>query len=76
MGGTPVFIDTDESTTFKITPAQLKAAITPKTRVLLFNTPSNPTGSVYSKEELTALAEVLKGTDILVVSDEMYENFI
>ena len=75
-GGTPVFIDTDESTAFKITPEQLKNAITPKTRVLLFNTPSNPTGSVYSKEELTALADVLKGTDILVVSDEMYEKIL
>lgn len=74
--GTPVFIDTDESTKFKITPVQLKAAITPKTKVLLLNTPSNPTGSVYSKEELSALAEVLKGTKILVVSDEMYEKIL
>jgi len=74
--GTPVFIDTDETSGFKITPAQLKAAITPKTKVLLLNTPSNPTGSVYSKEELTALAEVLKGTNILVVSDEMYEKIL
>ena len=74
--GVPVFIDTDESTTFKITPAQLKAAITPKTKALLFNTPSNPTGSVYSKEELEALAEVLKGTNVLVISDEMYEKIL
>lgn len=75
-GGTPVYIETDESTGFKITPAQLKAAITPKTKVLLFNTPSNPTGSVYSKAELEGLAEVLKGTKILVVSDEMYEKIL
>ncbi|AOO65379.1 pyridoxal phosphate-dependent aminotransferase [Sulfurospirillum halorespirans] len=74
--GTPVFIDTDETSGFKITPAQLKAAITPKTKALLLNTPSNPTGSVYSKEELTALADVLKGTNILVVSDEMYEKIL
>jgi len=74
--GIPVFIDTDEKSGFKITPAQLKAAITPKTKVLLINTPSNPTGSIYSKEELTALAAVLKGTNILVVSDEMYEKII
>lgn len=74
--GIPVFIDTDERSGFKITPAQLKAAITPKTKVLLINTPSNPTGSIYSKEELTALAEILSGTDILVVSDEMYEKII
>jgi aspartate aminotransferase len=74
--GVPVFIDTDDSTDFKITPEQLKAAITPKTKVLLLNTPSNPTGSVYSKEELIALGEVLKGTDIIVLSDEMYEKII
>ena len=75
-GGVPVFIETDDTTEFKITPAQLKAAITPKTRVLLLNTPSNPTGSVYSKEELLALGEVLKGTDIIVFSDEMYEKIM
>lgn len=74
--GVPVFIDTDDSTEFKITPAQLKAAITPKTKVLLLNTPSNPTGAVYTKEELTALGKVLEGTDILVFSDEMYEKIM
>ncbi|AFL68605.1 pyridoxal phosphate-dependent aminotransferase [Sulfurospirillum barnesii] len=75
-GGTPVYIETDESSDFKITPAQLKAAITPKTKVLLFNTPSNPTGAVYSKSDLEAIAEVLKGTNVLVVSDEMYEKIL
>ena len=75
-GGEPVYIDTDETSGFKITAAQLKAAITPKTKVLLINTPSNPTGSIYSKAELEALAEVLKGTNVLVVSDEMYEKII
>ena len=74
--GVPVFIETDDSTDFKITAEQLKAAITPKTKILLLNTPSNPTGSVYSKEELLALGEVLKGTDIIVLSDEMYEKII
>ena len=74
--GIPVFIDTDDSTEFKITPEQLRAVITPKTKVLLLNTPSNPTGSVYTKEELTALGKVLEGTDILVFSDEMYEKII
>lgn len=74
--GVPVFIDTDDSTNFKITPEQLKAAITPKTKILLLNSPSNPTGGVYSKEELTALGKVLEGTDILVLSDEMYEKII
>ena len=74
--GVPVFIDTDDSTNFKITAEQLKAVITPKTRVLLLNTPSNPTGGVYTKEELESLGEVLKGTDILVFSDEMYEKIM
>ena len=72
--GTPVAIATTENTGFKITAELLKAAITPKTKMLILTTPSNPTGSVYSKAELTALAEVLKGTNILVASDEMYEK--
>jgi len=75
-GGVSVIIDTDDSTSFKITPKQLQDAITPKTKVLVLTTPSNPTGSVYSKEELEGLAEVLKGTDILVFSDEMYEKLV
>jgi len=74
--GTPVFIDTDDSTNFKITAEQLKAAITENTRILLLNTPSNPTGGVYTKEELIALGEVLKGTDVIVLSDEMYEKIM
>jgi aspartate aminotransferase len=73
-GGKPITINTDDSSGFKITPKQLKDAITPKTKMLVLTTPSNPTGAVYSKEELTALGEVLKGTDILVASDEMYEK--
>lgn len=75
-GGTPVEIMTDEASGFKITPEQLKSAITPRTRMLILTTPSNPTGAIYSKEELTALAQVLEGTDILVASDEMYEKLI
>jgi len=75
-GGVSVIIDTDDTTSFKITPKQLQDAITPKTKVLVLTTPSNPTGSVYSKEELEGLAEVLKGTDILVFSDEMYEKLV
>jgi len=51
-------------------------AITPKTKLLILNTPSNPTGAVYTKEELEALAQVLEGSDILVASDEMYEKLI
>lgn len=74
--GVPVFIDTNEETDFKITPKMLERAITPKTKALILNTPSNPTGSVYSKKELEALGEVLKGTKIIVASDEMYEKLI
>jgi len=75
-GGTPIIIDTDDTTNFKITPKQLQDAITTKTKILVLNTPSNPTGSIYSKEEIEEIAEVLKGTDILVFSDEMYEKLV
>jgi aspartate aminotransferase len=75
-GGTVVEIETQDSTGFKITPEQLKAAITDKTKMLVLTTPSNPTGAVYSKAELEALAEVLVGTNIIVASDEMYEKLV
>lgn len=75
-GGVAIEIATDESTGFKITADMLKAAITPKTKMIVLTTPSNPTGSVYSKEELTALADVLKGTSIIVCADEMYEKLL
>jgi len=75
-GGVPVYIETNDQSEFKVTPAQLKNAITDKTKVFILNTPSNPTGSVYTKEDLEGLAEVLKGTDILVCSDEMYEKIM
>ncbi|MDD3591616.1 MAG: pyridoxal phosphate-dependent aminotransferase [Sulfurovum sp.] len=74
--GKPVIIETDEKSGFKITAEQLKNAITPKTKMIVLTSPSNPTGSVYSKEELESLAEVLKGTDIIVASDEMYEKLV
>ncbi len=73
-GGKSVIIDTDDSSGFKITPQQLKNAITPKTKMLILTSPSNPTGAIYSRSELEALGEVLEGTDILVASDEMYEK--
>lgn len=73
-GGKVVVIDTDDSSGFKITPNQLKEAITEKTKMLILTTPSNPTGAIYSKKELEELAEVLKGTNVLVASDEMYEK--
>ena len=75
-GGLPVAIDTDDTNGFKITPQQLRDAITPKTKMLVLTTPSNPTGAVYSRKELEALAEVLKNTDIIVASDEMYEKLV
>ncbi|MCF6173659.1 MAG: pyridoxal phosphate-dependent aminotransferase, partial [Campylobacteraceae bacterium] len=75
-GGIMVKIPTDDTTNFKITPEQLKNAITDKTKLLILNSPSNPTGSVYTKKELDGLAEVLKGTKILVASDEMYEKLV
>jgi len=75
-GGVSVIVNTDDSTEFKITAEQLKNAITPKTKILMLNSPSNPTGAIYTKEELEAIADVLKGTDIFVFSDEMYEKII
>ncbi len=75
-GATPIFIETEDVDNFKITAAQLKTAITPKTKMLILTSPSNPTGSLYSKEELTELAQVLKDTDIIVASDEMYEKLV
>ena len=73
--GTPVFIDAPIEQDFKITPAQLEAAITPKTRALILCSPSNPTGSVYSKEELKGLAEVIaRHENIIVLADEIYEH--
>ena len=74
--GVPVIIETDDQSGFKITAEQLQAAITPKTKILMLTTPSNPTGSIYSREEREAIGEVLKGTDILVISDEMYEKLV
>ena len=75
-GGKIVEIPTDDSTNFKITPQQLEDAITDKTKLLILNSPSNPTGSVYTKRELEGLAKVLKGTKVLVASDEMYEKLV
>lgn len=74
-GGTPVYIEAGIEQDFKITPAQLEAAITPKTRALILCSPSNPTGSVYSKEELKALADVLlRHERVIVLADEIYEH--
>lgn len=77
--GKAVFIDTTIESNFKITPAQLEAAITPKTKLFMFSSPCNPTGSVYSKEELAGLVEVFeRHPNIFILSDEIYEhiNFV
>ncbi len=74
-GGEPVFIEAGFEQEFKITADQLEAAITPKTKMLILCSPSNPTGSVYSKEELASLAEVIKRhDDLYVLADEIYEH--
>ncbi|MCE3038093.1 pyridoxal phosphate-dependent aminotransferase [Helicobacter anatolicus] len=75
-GGKNIFINTDETTQFKITPQMLKNALSAKTKILVLTTPSNPTGMVYNKEEIKALYEVIKDTNIWVVSDEMYEKLV
>ncbi len=74
--GIPVFLPTTAATGFKITPEQLAAAITPRSRLLILNSPSNPTGAVYTRQELTALAEVLVEHNVAVVSDEIYEKLV
>ncbi len=74
-GGVPVFVEAGIEQDFKMTPAQLEAAITPRTRLLILCSPSNPTGSVYSKAELQGLAEVLaRHTQVFVLADEIYEH--
>ena len=74
-GGVPVEVPTSVETDFKITPEQLEAAITPKTKMMWFSSPCNPSGSVYSREELTALGKVLeKYPNIYIVADEIYEH--
>ena len=74
-GGVPVEIKTSIDRDFKVTPQELEKAITPKTKMMIYSSPCNPSGSVYSKEELRALADVLvKYPDIIVISDEIYEH--
>lgn len=74
-GGNPVIVEAGFDQNFKMTPAQLEAAITPKTRLIILCSPSNPTGSVYSKDELKGLADVIKShEDLFVLADEIYEH--
>ena len=74
--GKSVIIDAGVDKEYKITPEELEKAITTKTKVFIFNSPSNPTGAVYSKDEILAFAEVLKDKDIFIISDEIYEKII
>lgn len=74
--GTPVFVEGKEANDFKITVDQLKAAITPKTKAVVINSPSNPTGMIYTSEELKALGEVCLENNVLIISDEIYEKLI
>ncbi|KGX87937.1 pyridoxal phosphate-dependent aminotransferase [Pontibacillus litoralis] len=75
-GGLPVFIKAKESNDFKLIPEQLEAGITPNTKAIILNSPSNPTGALYTKEELEAIGAICLRHDILIVSDEIYEKLI
>lgn len=75
-GATPRIVVTDESTGFKLSPEQLEAAITPQTKMFILNSPSNPTGALYSREDIAALVEVAVRKDILIMSDEIYEHLL
>ena len=74
--GVPVIVETEQSNNFKLTPELLRQAITPKSKVLLICSPSNPTGTMYGREELAALADVAIENDLVVISDEIYENLV
>jgi len=75
-GATPVIVPTEQAAGFKLTPELLRGAVTDRTRVLILNSPANPTGAAYSREELTALAAVLATMEITVISDDIYEKII
>ena len=75
-GATPVILTTTDQTEFKVTPEQLRAAITPHTRLFILNTPSNPTGSVYTPDEIKALGDICVEKGVLIMSDEIYEHLL
>ncbi len=75
-GASSVLVRTTQESGFKMTPAQLRAALTPRTRLVMLNSPCNPTGTVYSRQELEALADVILPTDAAVLSDEIYERLV
>ena len=73
---TPVILKTTDATEFKVTPDQLRAAITPRTRLFILNSPSNPTGSLYTREEIKALGDICVEKGVLIMSDEIYEKLV
>jgi aspartate aminotransferase len=75
-GAKPVVIETTDKTEFKVTPAQLRQAITPNTRLFILNSPSNPTGSVYTPDEIKALGDICVEKNVLIMSDEIYEHLL
>ena len=74
--GKPVFVESDESSSYKFTKENLEKAVTEKTKAIILNTPNNPTGTIYNREELTEIAEFAKKYNLIIVSDEMYEKLI
>ena len=75
-GAKPVIVETTDKTEFKLTPDALRAAITPRTRLFVLNSPSNPTGSVYTPDELKALGDICIAKNVLIMSDEIYEHLL
>jgi aspartate aminotransferase len=75
-GAKPVIVETSDKTEFKVTPEQLRKAITPNTRLFILNSPSNPTGSVYTPEEIKALGDICVEKNVLIMSDEIYEHLL
>src|SRR6266498_936249 len=75
-GAKPVILPTSDKTEFKVTPEQLRAALTPRTRLLVLNSPSNPTGSVYTPEEIKAVGDICVEKGVLMMSDEIYEHLL
>jgi len=73
---TPIILETSDKTEFKVTPEQLRAAITPRTRLFILNSPSNPTGSLYSRAEIKALGDICVEKGVLIMSDEIYEKLV
>jgi len=76
VGAVPVIVETKAENGWKITPAEFEEAMSPLTKMIIINSPGNPTGSVYSKEELAAIGEIAVGEDILILSDEIYEKLV